>query len=1706
LSDRPGPLAIVGIGCVFPQAASLEEYWSNIRAGRDAITEVPESHWRPEDYFDEDRSTPDRTYARRGGFIGPVDFDPLEFGINPNNLEATDTTQLLGLVAAREALRDAGYAARPGDADGRAFDRSRTSVILGVTGALELVVPLGARLGHPIWRRALRASGVDEDTTDEVVRRIGASYVPWQENSFPGLLGNVTAGRIANRFDLGGTNCVVDAACASSLGALHMATMELDSGRADMVVTGGVDTFNDIFMYMCFSKTPALSPTGNSRPFSADGDGTILGEGLGLVVLKRLADAERDGDRIYAVLRGIGSSSDGLGNAIYAPCADGQANAMRAAYAMAGVTPQTIELIEAHGTGTPVGDSTELGGIRSILGEAGEAGPWCALGSVKSMIGHTKAAAGAAGLIKAALALRHKVLPPSTNVQTPLAALCEPESPVYLNTVARPWLPAGDHPRRAGVSAFGFGGSNFHCVLEEHEPAKITSDWDADVLLFPFSGTDTGQIAHALETLDLDRPTRALRADAAARCRAFDIGAPARLVLVIDRDTADPAGLAGRCIERLRLEPDAGAWQLPEGAFFGSGAAPGGLAVLFPGQGAQHVGMMRELACRFPEMLASLCAANAEQGESGPRLSDRIYPVPRFDEAGRDRDESVLRDTRVAQPALGAVCLGAWRLLERLGLHADALAGHSFGELTALSAAGRLVDEDFRRLARERGRLMGESGATESGTMVAVAAGREIVEALLAEAGLNEVTVANRNAPAQVVLSGLGEHLDRAGEALAAAGHPVRPLAVSAAFHSPLMEPAARAFRAAVDACDVIDAPTPVYANATAAPYPADPDEARDLLASQITRPVEFQRMVERLYDDGMRTFLEVGPGRGLTGLVKATLGDRPHLALALDRPGPVGAGMRGLALAVAAVAATGHEIGLAGWDAEAPTVESATRPGMTVSLYGANHVSPRAPEPPRPPAAVPESARSESAGAPAPALAQPVPAARAPTAPTPSAPLSSGDGAAMPPAGGVDLSAALHITEQSIRALQEMQAETARLQRQYLEGQEVAQQTLARLVAQQAALLAGGLGTPLDPQLTVPQPAPTAVAAPTPSPAADPSREFALAGPSPPPGEAPAAVPAATGPAAGADVMDTVRAVVAEKTGYPSEMLSGGMTLDADLGIDSIKRVEILSALQERLPDASEAGPEALADIETLDDMVTLLVRAAADGSTAPDHPASTEGTSVEGAVLETVADKTGYPAEMLSLEMSLDTDLGIDSIKRVEIFSALQDRLPDAPAADPEDLADLVTLRDVVSFLASAPESAARPAAAASGGLACAVGTALRDRHPALLRQVLIARSLTEADRTGRLTLPAAEEIWVTDDGRGLGSAVCDALEAAGGKTRLIDIDHEPNGTGPAGVIVLSPPDPDPTYVRSAFALLRRVGPCLRQHGGQGGATLLVACRLDGAFGLNGCTPRSATSSGLSGLAKTAAHEWPEVACKVVDLADDLDDADDPARQIAEEFLLRGPLEVGLSRSGRCGLDLTVSPLEGDFGEPPLATGDLVVITGGGRGITAAVATALARTYRPAMLLLGRTTFGPEDPAWLKGLDSEAAIKTAIVERWSGAEAPTPRQVEERYRDLVASREVRETLANLETHGARVMYRALDVRDASSVVRAVDQARAIHGPVRGIVHAAGVLADRLIEDKSEEQFQLVYDTKVAGLEALLEAVGDDDLRGPTTRRPTRC
>ena len=1819
-------LAIIGISCLFPKADDLQSYWRNIKHGVDSITSIPASHWNVADYFHADPKAPDQTYAQRGGFLSPVAFNPMEFGIAPKDVEATDTTQLLGMIAAKQALADAGYADKP-------FNKSRTSVILGVTGALELVIPLGARLGHPIWRRALKEAGVAEPVAEEVVQRISDSYVGWQENSFPGLLGNVAAGRIANRLDLGGTNCVVDAACASSMAALHLAALELSAGRSDLVITGGIDTFNDIFMYMCFSKTPALSPTGDAKPFDRDCDGTILGEGLGMLVLKRLADAERDGDRIYAVIKGLGSSSDGRGNAIYAPRADGQKEALRRAYTEAGVTPESIELVEAHGTGTKVGDATEIESLTEVFRAARPEGTWAALGSVKSQIGHTKAAAGVAGLIKAALALHEKVLPPTIKVRQPVDEIAPGRSPFYVNTQKRPWLPRATHPRRAGVSAFGFGGTNFHCVLEEHGADRDQPGWEGDVEILALSNDSREALRAGLAALPGDAPWAEVRQRATQSRKDFCPTAKFRLLLPIAQGTALSAPREA-ALKMLEQHPEKSHWTLPTGVAFGSGERRGKLGALFPGQGSQYVGMFRDLACQFPGMIAALAAANtvfaSERPELGEqRLSDFIYPHPAFTDEARRGQEAELKATDVAQPALGAMGLGAMNVLAGFGVTAEAAAGHSYGELLALCGAGRLQPEALHLLSNVRGRLMANrNGHSDRGAMLAVQASEEIVAGFLSEQN-SSLVIANRNSPSQFVLAGSKLHIERAAGELAKRSLRAKVLPVSAAFHSALVADAQEPFAAALEEIKFSRGHIPVYANSTAKAYPTGAKQARELLASQIVSPVDFMAQIETMLADGVTTFVEMGPGHVLSDLVHAIAQGRDVEAIALDSSRGSRSGTLDLAIALCRLAALGHTIELARWE-QAPLTTTATangKPGFTIPISGANYRS-AAPQgraslppakasgagvPPVPVAAGVSPAVASGAGvSPVPVAAGVSPAVSAAQVSQPAvSPISKSASRPNAPALPADMASALEVAQQGMLALQQMQEQTAQLHRQFLENQDAARRTLESLLSQRREILQPtGKSEARNPkpetnpksEIRNPKPAPgrhvaqvstlpetshaaahspATIQAPAPRPAPEPTRtsdfgfdssfdirhssftaavlsvvaektgypaemltldmgldsdlgidsikrvEIMAALRAKLPGapeikpehlgtlqtlqqvvdflsSAPRPAPEPTRTSdfglgssfviRHSSFTSALLAVVAEKTGYPVEMLNLDMGLDSDLGVDSIKRVEIMAALRTQLPGAPEIKPEHLGTLQTLQQIVDFLSAAPAQAPQTTDHatrapqPVGVAPSRASEALLAVVAEKTGYPVEMLNLDMGLDSDLGVDSIKRVEIMAALRTQLPGAPEIKPEHLGTLQTLRQIVDFLtaAEAPAQDGSPI----------THHASRITSPAPLhRQIVKSVRLADAALRPTLSLPRAALIWVTEDGSDLAPAVDAQLTSLGYSVRretAAELLRDPRGEQPAALVILWPAiRGDDAAVKDAFRLIQFAGPSLRAARG----ILLTASRLDGTFGFGALNGNgNPISGGLAGLTKTAAREWPEVHCKALDLNPEVGIGASDAPHVVEEMFCAGPVEVGLSGGTRSVLQVETLARSGARPAPLLADGDLLLVTGGARGITSAAVLQLAREHRLQLVLLGRSQLAGPEPDWLAGLASEADLKRALVARANGS--GSPKQIETQLREVLAQREIRECLRQLEATGAKATYRSLDVRDAAEVARTCAAIRRELGPIRGLIHGAGVLADRRIEDKTAEQFDQVYSTKVSGLRHLLNAVADDDLK----------
>lgn len=1060
VAPPPLGIAIVGMACVFPGASSPAEFWRNTVDNVDCVTEVPADRWSQDAYFDPaaERSKGDSTPSRWGGFLPAIAFDPLRYGIPPASLPSIEPAQLLGLEVARRALDDAGFA------DG-GFDRERTAVVFGAEPGGELSSAVDLRMLLPGY------GPVSQDFVDRLPRVT--------EDTFPGRLGNVISGRIANRLDLGGANFTVDAACASSLAAIEVACRQLVAGTADVVLCGAVDLHNAVTDFLLFSSVGALSPSGRCAAFDSAADGIALGEGAACLVLKRVADAERDGDRVYAVIDGVGAASDGRALGLVAPRPEGQHRALTRAYANARISPARVGLVEAHGTGTVVGDRTELEVLTDLFTEAGAEVGGCALGSVKSQIGHTKCAAGLAGLIRSALAVHSGVKPPTAHVRRPNAAWRGESSPFVLNASAVPWF-ADPVDRVAGVSAFGFGGTDFHVVVRGHASASATGNgqeaWPAE--LFLFRGRT---VEHAKR--DVERLLTSVRANEQAgepwTLRDFAFTAsqradaspePVRFAVVADdlRHLGDALGAAveGSACTGLMTSAASG--------------DDGKLAVLFPGQGSQRPGMVSELLVTFPAVrrFASPDAA----------VLRSMLPPTAYDEDTIASHREVLRDTRMAQPGLGFADLAVFELLRTAGVVPDMVAGHSYGEVVALCAAGALDAAELPRISALRAEALVAAAGSDPGAMAAVAAGAAEVERVLAAAdGAGEVVIANLNAPRQTVVSGPSDAVAAAVRAFRDQGLTVHPLPVSCAFHSPVVAGAVETFAEALAGFRIAAPVLPVWSNRTGGEYRQDSESVRAELGLQLAAPVRFAEQIEAMYAAGARTFVEAGPGRVLGALVDAILSERPHTTVACD------GGVRGLLEALATVAVHGADVRL----------------GRLLRARGARDVGSWTP-PPRPGWLLDGHAIRTADGA-------YLPGGYSPPRPT----------GEMMMADRSDRGAAV--------------ADFLRTSRD--------------LIAAQRDVLLGYLAAPQEAGAVAqaPQVVQTHVARAIQLPATTAAAATATAA---------ASATATAGAVARPDSLTAIVAEIADRTGYPPEMIDTDLDLEADLGVDSIKRTEIAAAV----------------------------------------------------------------------------------------------------------------------------------------------------------------------------------------------------------------------------------------------------------------------------------------------------------------------------------------------------------------------------------------------------------------------------------------------------------------------------------------------------------------------------------------------------------------
>lgn len=1659
---EPCDVAIVGMAMHVPGAQEKNGFWARLLSSRPALAEVPESRWDWRLYYDPNKHAPDRSYSRWGGWVDDFVFDPLSFGMPPNRWSSINSSQVISLELARQALQDAGYSERP-------FPRQRTATVLASGDS-------GLFGGSLLTRTMLTmvAPSVPQEVLDQLPE--------WTEDSFPGVLASLCSGRVANRLDLGGSNFVVDAACASSLTAVDVGCHELVSGRADYVIVGGVDIGQAPFDFIGFSKVQALSPTGQVRPFDRRADGIVISEGAAFMVLKRLEDAQRDGDRVYAVIRAVGTSSDGKTMGLTAPCAAGQGRAMESAWQLSGLSPASLDLYEAHATGTSLGDTTELKTISSLLSKHSAQPRQCAIGSVKSLVGHTKRAAGLVSLAKTALALYHGVLPPHYGMEEPLEALRSPETPICVHTQAKPWFRRqGGQPRRAGVSAFGFGGTNAHVILEEapaaHDAAPGGDAWPVELILLEEQpGYPLEQRVKAL--------SRSL-ADASKEVRLRDLA----YSLTLDLSRAPNAGrCAALVVENLaelrdglealsRHLSDAAANPLPAHISLEhrQGARVGKLAFLFPGQGSQYPSPARELALYFPEFRDALQDADDQLAGCYPSQLTRLaYPPEPLDAEEAERQRATLRDTHLAQPLLGSLAVGSFQLMRRLGFAPDCLAGHSYGEFAALRAAGAMSGEELLTLSEARGRAMANLGGSDAGAMAAVSASRAQVEEVLPAGGA--VVVANHNSPGQTVIAGPSEALKQVLARLKERGLRAVNLPVSGGFHSPVMAPAQSELVKTIRSLKLSSPTLPVYSNLNGRPYPVDPTAMVEQMQEHLLSSVEFVAQIQAMSQDGgVRTFVEMAPGSVLSGLVREILQLPDVLVAAMDQRGAgLAAFLKMLARLRAAGVMFSPEALFDGRDVrriDPLSLPQAKPPAPTSWIVNASYIRPATDPAPKMGKApfltsqtadgrnvFPAAAATASVPAAAPVTGASLDSARASLVPA-RANLEPAKANGQSAAGGIPLKAAastpaaapphrqailpppsaaspVHSPAPETRPVTHSTPPTLSDSR-VVEAYAAYQQTMQQFLRTQEKVMG----------------------------------DFLQALSASPPSYGAPAYPAQPHP------VETYAAQPYPAQAHPAQAFHDQ---PATTLVPAAQAVLPASLVEEEvaLPPAPSSNGHAIAVAQP------VVEEEATEQEL--DKPA------IERELVRIVARRTGYPPEMLGLQSDLEGHLGIDSIKRLEIVEDLLSGMASSRAAELRDEAErLIRMRTLAELADGLWKMMATPVSGETEALPCG---------PPAARYVMQGR-VAEAP-TG---LPTPGPYLLVAGQQALAAALAERLQALGGDPVIVSPD-EPASWGAkvqgmgsiAGVITLLgleehaiPEDlaelraQTQRQVKALFSLLQTCGPERLSR-----ALLLVTSRLGGDYGRHSQGAGSLLAAGALGLCRTLATEWPEARCVAVDLEEGL--GPEETVEILCRELGSSDAEVGYRQGQRMIFEPELKPAA----TPPTprlepAADWVLLATGGARGITAKLALSMAR---PGMrvALAGRTAL-VEEEAGQAAQQTPEALRAYFI---SNARGSTPAEIERHVATVMNAREAAQNLKAFEKLGCRVSYHAIDATDPKQLALLTNQLYREEGRIDAVLHGAGVIEDRLMEDKTMESFDRVFNTKVDTLLNLTRALRPESVK----------
>ena len=1593
-------VAIVGMACIFPGAKNLEEYWRNIVLGKDAVTEVPDERWNKELYYDPTSTAGEMSHSKWGGFIPKVDFDPLEYGIPPQSLAAIEPTQLLSLMVARQAMEHAGY--KEGG-----FNAENVSVIIGAEGGNDLANSYSFRCFY-------------KQVFGEMPEELDAALPKMTEDSFPGILANVISGRITNRLNLGGRNFTVDAACASSLAALDLACQELFLEKSDMVLAGGSDLHNGINDYLMFSSTYALSRKGRCATFDAEADGIALGEGVAMLVLKREEDAIRDGDTIYAVIQGIGGSSDGKSLGLTAPRKSGQLKALERAYQQAGISPAVLGLVEAHGTGTVVGDRTELSALTDMLHQSGATARQTHLGSVKTQIGHTKCAAGLAGLIKATLSTYYGIKPPTINLKTPNSYYNGKTSPFAFHTEAGLWM---EEKRYAGVSAFGFGGTNFHAVIESSNPVSeqvsALKSWPSE--LFVFRG-DTYEQAKArlntVKTLLDDNDSIPLKD--IAYSLAMENEKPVQFSMVADNP------------EDLIMKIDLALSGVESIDTYITKKKPGKVAFMFPGQGSQRINMARDLFVIFPAMRKLL--------KGKPALEQVLFPDAVFDELSLKAQKERIKDTRMAQPLLGIVDLALANFLRDLGIAPDMVAGHSYGELPALCFAGAFEEDQLVYLSEQRAKaILDAVEGEDTGAMIAVNGHQEALLKFIG--GMEEVYAVNFNSPTQLVIAGTTPAIQSLGRLLKNEKISFRPLEVACAFHSPMMAKSRGAYLEVLSPVDFQDLTLPVWSNTTAQMYPEKALAVKERLAEHLVKPVRFVEQVQQMYADGARIFIEVGPGKVLSSLVKACIAKDELILYAEDNGHNK---ITHLLCTIAAYLATGRDVKLEklfeGRDAKLLNLDEVGKYKKSPTVWSVNGQH------------------------------------------------------ALPIVGKLPAYGALPIIEPiKVKNIQESTVSSATAAEQMM--QEYLNSMKMMIQAQRDVMLTFlGQQTPNVNPIAYSQIV-----------SVEPVAKQALAAP----------VPVFTAPEAKPmqlqiDVKMVLMQIVSDKTGYPQDMLGMEMDLEADLSIDSIKRMEIIGALRTELGGFSDAGKnedtfmEELAGIKTLTGLVNWIkennttagmisvaeeptaeqqkeIQAAVQNALLKLSPAA-----IKSAILQVVSEKTGYPEDMLGMDLDLEADLSIDSIKRMEIIGELKTKIGFSKGEEPADdlmekLAAIKTLNGLLNWISAIETESLETVLEAKKIIE---SMELSSNIQETLSRLRFELQPSELLNTSPVALKGMR-FAITDDKGGQALAIKTVFEQEGAIVDVVSMNDQLKGY--QGLLILNMySSPNQTAMMDCIGLIKKLD--LEEM-----KWVYVISDTKGHLNDKADATQLRRFQGYSGLFKSLDKEYEGTKFRVLSLTTKLKASAIAALTLNEVLNPDQPSEVIYNEKGRQTLELIPEQLVIGSADAAIQLDKeaVVLVLGGAQGITSELTMRFAKDYPCRYILVGRSpdprSNGLEQFSFMKTKEEIRAylIKLAVLKK--------PAEIEQETSRIYKNNQILQTITSLEMSGSIVSYYALDLREEDKLSQLISNVYEAHGRIDGVIHGAGLLEDKLFHAKSLDSFKRVFETKVTPLRVLAEQLRAD-------------